>query len=113
MRHVFQIAVFLFFVAAGCTTEKDVQVDASSKIPVGITKDQVAKRLGAPSAKQDWTKKAEPIFGVIETWWDQLKDGDRIEIWDYVQDKGTFSVYFLNGGEKVWHTSFVRKGVVF
>jgi hypothetical protein len=64
-------------------------------------------------SNQQMIKEKKAIFGVIETWWDQLKDGDKIEIWNYTQKKGTFSVYFLNDSGKVWHTSFVGKNVRF
>ena len=118
MKHRLSLIVVLALLAGACASqadfgETDIKVDASWSVPVGMGKGQVAEKLGPPTAKQQGIKEKAAIFGVIEEWWGQLKDGDRVEIWDYAQQKGTFSVYFLNEGEKVWHTSFVGKKVVF
>jgi hypothetical protein len=58
-------------------------------------------------------KGAEPVFGVVETWWAALKDGNKIEIWRYPRPDGTLEVYFVNQGQVVWHTALVSKNVVF
>lgn len=78
-----------------------------------MTRAQVIEKLGQPTAKQQFVKTDQPVWGVIEGWLDELQDGDKIGIWDYSEDNGTFSVYFLNDSDKVWHTSFVGKDVRF
>ena len=98
---------------AGCNSESSVKTDSNRKIRIDMTKKQVVQKLGQPTAKQYYVKSEKPVWGVIEGWVADLQDGDKIEIWDYTENKGTVSVYFLNDSDKVWHTSFVKKGVVF
>ena len=73
----------------------------------------VLKVLGQPAEKTELVKGPEPIFGVVETWWATLTDGDKIEIWRYPKPEGMLQIYFLNDCETVWHTAFVGKNVVF
>lgn len=98
---------------AGCNDESSVTTDSHRRIKIGMHKEQVIEELGQPASKQEFVKSDNPVWGVIEDWWTDLSNGDKIEIWSYTRSKGTDSVYFLNGSEKVWHTSFVKKGVVF
>jgi len=78
-----------------------------------MTKEQVVSKLGQPPAKQQFVKTGQPVWGVIEGWLSDLQNGDKVEIWNYTRSKGTFSVYFLNDSDKVWHTSFVGKNIRF
>jgi hypothetical protein len=100
---------------AGCKGESEslVRTDSDSEIRIGMTREQVVKESGQPTAKQEYVKSDEPVWGVIEGWISDLENGDKIEIWDYRRSKGTFSVYFLNDSEEVWHTSFAGKDVRF
>ena len=97
----------------GCNTESSVKTDASTRIRIGMTKEQVVEKLGQPTAKQHFVKSDQPVWGVIESWLADLENGDKVEIWDYKRSKGTFSVYFLDSSNEVWHTSFVGKNVRF
>ena len=115
MKTTYPIALLasctLFLV--GCNAASDIRTDSNRKIKIGMTSEEVVEKLGQPRAKQTFVRSAEPVWGVIETWWSDLRHGDKVEIWNYTNSKGTVSVYFLNGSDKVWHTSFVKKGVVF
>ena len=98
---------------AGCNGESSVKTDSCARIRIGMTKEQVVSELGQPPAKQQFVKTGQPVWGVIEGWLSDLQNGDKIEIWNYTRSKGTFSVYFLNNSDKVWHTSFVGKSIRF
>ena len=64
-------------------------------------------------ATKTWVKAEHPIFGVLEGLWADLPQGATVEVWDFPQRSGTLSIYWLQGSNAVWHTSFVKKGVVF
>lgn len=112
------LCVILAMVLLGCERDDSsgqpaITTDADPTIKLGIAREQVIKKLGHPARKQDFVKNDQPIWGVIEEWWEHLQNGDEVEIWDYTRKDGTFSVYFLNSSDAVWHTAFVRNGVVF
>ena len=88
-----QIAFFAFGLAAmlitGCGKppsppppgkDKEVIVDSDSKVKLGMAKAKVVEAIGEPSEKTEIIKNPQGIFGVIEGWWDNLKDGDKIEV---------------------------------
>ena len=39
--------------------------------------------------------------------------GDRIEIWVYHYESGTYQVYFLIGSDQVGFEYFIEKGVLY
>lgn len=109
--------VVLMLACAGCqrhsSAAENIQIDKHAKVAVGMSRDQVRSALGAPAHTQTWVKTGRPIFGALEGLWAGLPEGARVEIWDFPQAGGTASIYFLEGSNAVWHTSFVKSGVVF
>ncbi len=92
---------------------EDVAIDSDEQVTTGMTRAQVNRVLGQSTNTQSMVKTDSAIWGVIETWWDQLATGDRVEIWQYPTPKGTLEIYFLNDSNAVWHTAHVPKGIVF
>jgi hypothetical protein len=104
-------------VCASCTNDRaaddGVQIDKHAIVHVGMPRDQVVAALGRPARTHTWVKSEQPIFGVLESLWAELPAGAKVEIWEFPQSKGTVSIYFHGNSNAVWHTSFVKKGVVF
>jgi hypothetical protein len=118
----FSTTLIAAFVCPGCCRQTaapvggqgdDVAIDSDPTVKIGAQRAHVLKALGEPAEKTELVKGPEPIFGVVETWWNTLTDGDKIEIWRYPKPEGTLQVYFLNDGDTVWHTASVGKNVVF
>ena len=83
------------------------------RVNAGTTKSRVVKKLGEPDEVNTMTKNTEFIWGPIESWWDELEMGDRIEIWAYQYDSGTYQLYFLNESDQVDFEAFIEKGTVY
>jgi hypothetical protein len=120
MKPYFLLGVLLgvaVLVCAGCKNDRaavdGVQIDKHAVVHVGMPRDQVLAALGPPARTQTWVKSEQPIFGVLESLWAELPQGAKVEIWEFPQSKGTISIYFHGASNSVWHTSFVKKGVVF
>jgi hypothetical protein len=125
-REMKYAAMLVILVLAGCgkapppatppvagPQPQDIVVDNDARIKVGMPRETARELLGEPLHTQVFVKQGGGIFGVIENWWDDLAAGDKVEIWSYPDDQGRFSVYFLNDGDTVWHTSWVSNGIVF
>ena len=118
------VALAGMLLTVGCT-KKPVPVpvpvpsvveDAHPKIRIGMTQSDVLRILGPPIRKRDSTKRHSDIrgFGFPSWWRSELALGDKVEMWDYYNaGKGTDTIFFLKGSDKVGHTRFVREGVVF
>jgi hypothetical protein len=108
------VSTVAFFGCRNGTSGQDlVQVDRHAVVNVGMSRGQVLAALGSPTTTNTWVKPKGPIFGALEGLWADLPEGVEVDVWDYLQSKGTVSVYFMGGSNTVWHTSFVSKGVAF
>ncbi len=78
--------------ASSPPTTEDVVIDSDEQVTTGMTRAQVNRVLGQSTNTQSMVKTDSAIWGVIETWWDQLATGDRVEIWQYPTPEGTLEI---------------------
>jgi outer membrane protein assembly factor BamE (lipoprotein component of BamABCDE complex) len=112
----------LLVMLAGCKSNpstpmsasvSNIVEDAHSKVKVGMTQAQVLRIMGEPQHKRNMVKDGSPGFGFPSWWYTELKNGDKVEAWDYKTPNGKDTVYFINGSTNVKHTRFIGKGIVF
>jgi hypothetical protein len=105
-----KIIVCVGFILSLCACRSGLLVP---RVDIGTSMSNVLKRLGEPDEINTMTRTTEYIWGPAESWWDELEMGDRIEIWVYHFESGTYQVYFLNESDQVGFEAFIEKGVVY
>jgi hypothetical protein len=80
--------------------------DSDSRVKVGMSKRMVARSNREPLQKRHEVRDTNVFIMDPNPWTEELKDGDRLETWLYSRRGGTLFVYFLNGSDIVWHTTF-------
>jgi len=103
----------------------DVPVPMHADFNVGAARDEITAQFGEPSRIQTFTKQGQPIWGAIESYWDEVPNGSTIEIWAYpsimeYQDsdkthvqEGETELYFLDASKTVSAKGFHIAGVVY
>ena len=111
------LVAFTTLSLSGCKdhsiSEDGVKIDTHPTIRVGMSRDQVVAMLGKPTSSQTWVKSELPVFGPLGGLWRDLANGEKVEIWDFPDSRGDVSIYFWGPSNAVWHTVFIRKGIVF
>lgn len=95
-----RLAISIFLIAllliAGCDSD-----DIREQKFVGVLKPEITRQLGEPDKVEEMTKRAEHIFGPIETIWSTMAMGDKIVTWTYNSTTGRKELYFVNDEPKV------------
>jgi len=88
---------------------------ADNLVVIGMSKSVLFEVLGKPDSIKNFHKDKpnRHLMGPSADWWETLKVGDWVEVWNYRFHKGTLSVYFLNGIPEVIGKDFTPKGRVY
>lgn len=98
----------VFFLPLACTTPS-----GEAAFEVGMSREAVVERFGAPQRHTSIRKTDEPIWGAIEDFWETVPVGSLIEIWYYAVEGGTVELYFVDGAEAVGGKAFAPEGAVY
>ena len=97
------------YLIGGCGSSGPDRAD----FQVGMSRQVVQARFGAPEHSQSMIKHAEPIWGPIETFWSTLDSGASVELWSYLVEGGAVELYFVDGDSLVTGMGFAPEGVVY
>jgi hypothetical protein len=99
----------LVVVLVSCTETQDIlQV-----VQVGQSKQEIRQALGEPYEIKIIKKRAGPIWGPEEDFWDKIRDSTRLEVWRYKSEAGQLNLYFVAGDDHVTYRAFAPRGVVY
>jgi len=105
--------------------EDEMPVSMHADFNVGAARDEITSRFGKPSRTQTFIKQGQPIWGAIESYWEQIPDGSTIEIWAYPStieyqnsdnthvQEGETELYFLEDSKTVSEKGFHIAGAVY
>lgn len=91
-----------------CTPQPD-----PSAIEVNLRRDEVVARFGEPLKRTTLHKTDDPVWGAIETFWDDVPMGSTVEIWHYQAPDGTVELYFVDGSAVVNGVGFAPADAVY
>ena len=105
-----------------CCASKEVGRDHAD-FKIGMSRSDLFSRFGRPDHEQTLYKRAEVIWGPIESFWQQVPQGAKIEIWSYRSTRstdnssdginGSTELYFVNGSRIVNGIGFAVEGAVY
>ena len=105
-----------------CCASKNFDRDHAD-FKIGISRSELLSRFGRPDLEQTLYKGSEAIWGPIESFWQQVPQGAKIEIWSYRSTRstdnssdginGSTELYFVNGSSTVNGIGFAVEGAVY
>lgn len=107
--HAAATLLALAVVLVSCTETQDT----SQVVQVAQTKQEVRQALGEPYEIKIIKKRAGPIWGPEEDFWDKIPNGTRLEAWRYRSEAGQLNLYFVAGQDRVAFRAFAPSGVVY
>jgi hypothetical protein len=108
-KKLYSLTIIIFSMTFSCSGQED----GFSKIEVGQLKSDITDILGKPAKQSIIYKTEKYIWGPEEEFWDAIPDSAKLEVWQYVNDKGQLNLYFMAPDSHLAYKAFAPKGVVY
>ena len=97
MSKIIQILIILMFLT-GCSEPLPNHLDFN----VGMSQQELTTAFGPPTKIQSITKHDGPIWGPIESIWDEVPLGSQITIWSYQTEAPIFGAFERTGETQLY-----------
>ena len=104
------LASLLAWLLVACGAAPGARLD---DFELGMSRAAVVERFGEPARRQTLVKTQPQIWGPIESFWDGVAMGARVELWSYPVEGGAAELYFVNGSTEVQGKGFADARAVY
>ena len=87
--------------------------DRFGRVELGQTREEIQRLLGPPSQRRVERKTSDVIWGAEESIWSDIPLGAGLEIWQYDDRNGRWTLYFVEQDGRLTYKVYSPAGVVY